>query len=185
MLTNGEEIGWRGYILPRLLDRHNALVASLILAGLGHLACAQVSLGRHGGQRHAYPFWIFALNILAFTILLTWVFVRARQPVARHAVSRCKQYSRTMPTRSAGRRAFYIMVALHCLIALIIARSRTKSWRVLTYAKLRPHTASLTTQTMQGELTYTVGTCSALHVVGGVLWAGSCHLLFPVRRAGG
>ncbi len=141
LLTNGEEIGWRGYILPRLLDRHNALVASLILWpvwAIWHVP--KFLLAGTVGSAHAYPFWIFALNILAFTILLTWVFVHTRGSLLLatlfHAVSNTAVLC--LPA-VPGERAFYIMVALHCLIALIIVLAAGPNLgEYSTYAKLAP-----------------------------------------------
>jgi uncharacterized protein len=69
----GEELGWRGYALPRLQARHSALLASIILGllwGLWHLPLfltqgdsrASVSLG-----------WWLAGIVLA-PIIYTWVY---------------------------------------------------------------------------------------------------------------
>ncbi len=73
----GEETGWRGYLLPRLLDRMNALPASLVLGaiwGLWHLP-----LWAMPGDFHAaIPVALFAAQILAFAILYTWLWLESR-----------------------------------------------------------------------------------------------------------
>jgi uncharacterized protein len=69
----GEEIGWRGYALPKLLTRHSALVASLILGALWalwHLPYA-LTLGSVMSSR---PFYSFVPGMLASAILFTWIF---------------------------------------------------------------------------------------------------------------
>lgn len=72
----GEETGWRGYLLPRLLDRMNALSASLVLGaiwGLWHLP-----LWAMPGDFHAaIPVALFAAQILAFSILYTWLWLQS------------------------------------------------------------------------------------------------------------
>jgi membrane protease YdiL (CAAX protease family) len=75
ILTNCEEIGWRGYSLPRLLARHNALVASLILGvvwAIWHLP--KFWMGGVTADAHGFPFWVFGLNIVALSVLYTWVY---------------------------------------------------------------------------------------------------------------
>lgn len=69
-LTNGEEIGWRGYVLPRFQARYNALVASLLVGaiwGLWHLPkfLAPGNTGAFG--------W-FLLKIMADAVLYTWLY---------------------------------------------------------------------------------------------------------------
>lgn len=72
-ISNGEEIGWRGYVLPRLQVRHSALVASLTLGvvwGLWHLP---KFLGDDSS-----PFWLFMIRITASAVLYTWLFNNTR-----------------------------------------------------------------------------------------------------------
>lgn len=72
ILTNGEEMGWRGFILPRLQARYNALVASLIIGviwGIWHLP---KFLGTGTGSGGSF-FW-FTVAHLALAVLYTWLY---------------------------------------------------------------------------------------------------------------
>lgn len=73
-LANGEEIGWRGYILPRLQARHNALVASLVVGlvwGLWHWPKFLVA----GSDT---VIWLYIIDTMAKAILYTWIFNNTR-----------------------------------------------------------------------------------------------------------
>ncbi|HEY6682899.1 MAG TPA: type II CAAX endopeptidase family protein [Propionibacteriaceae bacterium] len=69
----GEEIGWRGFALPRLQARRTALTASLVvgsLHGLWHLP-----LWLRGDADHrlsAYP--AFLIQALALAVIYTWLY---------------------------------------------------------------------------------------------------------------
>jgi membrane protease YdiL (CAAX protease family) len=76
----GEELGWRGFALPRLLSGGTPLVATLILAGLWagwHLPL----LWTPGLTLEGQPVWLFFLDIGAKAIIFTWVFLRTRGSV--------------------------------------------------------------------------------------------------------
>jgi membrane protease YdiL (CAAX protease family) len=71
----GEEIDWRGFALPRLLQRYSPVAASLLLGVLW-------------AYWHASMFWIpgtpLALviaNTLALSFVHTWIFTHARQSI--------------------------------------------------------------------------------------------------------
>jgi membrane protease YdiL (CAAX protease family) len=75
-IVNGEELGWRGYALPRLLQRHSALNASLILGVIWfafHVPIMFVPNSIAGGQSFdtALPFLI---GVLSISILATWIY---------------------------------------------------------------------------------------------------------------
>jgi membrane protease YdiL (CAAX protease family) len=70
----GEELGWRGYALPRLLERFNPLTASLILGalwGAWHLPAFFVS----GLPQASLAIPVFLFGTLCLTILATWIFL--------------------------------------------------------------------------------------------------------------
>lgn len=65
-----EEIGWRGYALPGLQQRYGALTSSIILGIIWWLWHFH-PLNFTAYQPTAFS---FLFNILAFTILLTWIY---------------------------------------------------------------------------------------------------------------
>ncbi len=69
-IANGEEIGWRGYVLPRLQSKYNALTSSLILGviwGLWHLP-------KFLSHWSTVSFAWFMLHTIVFAVILTWLY---------------------------------------------------------------------------------------------------------------
>ena len=80
VLVLGEELGWRGYALPKLLERFSPLVASLILGvlwGLWHLPTFYIA----GTPQFGQPIIAFLIMTTAYSILLSWVFLHTRGSV--------------------------------------------------------------------------------------------------------
>lgn len=72
MLTNGEEIAWRGYVLPRLQTRYSALLSSLIVGviwSVWHLP-KFYGTGSSGGRSFGW----FTVFCLAAAVLYTWLY---------------------------------------------------------------------------------------------------------------
>ena len=69
-IANGEEMGWRGYVLPRLQARHTALIASLILGviwGFWHLP-------KFLAPGNDSSFLIFMLDTVVKAVIYTWIY---------------------------------------------------------------------------------------------------------------
>jgi membrane protease YdiL (CAAX protease family) len=72
VLVVGEEIGWRGYALPKLLQNHSAVTASLILGvlwGGWHLPTFFIA----GSPQASIPFVAFLLFTTGASVLFTWL----------------------------------------------------------------------------------------------------------------
>jgi uncharacterized protein len=81
ILTNtgplGEELGWRGYALPRLLLVSNAFLAAMVLGAiwtLWHVPAFFVA-GIMGQSLSGFGWW--SLDTFALSITVTWIFLRA------------------------------------------------------------------------------------------------------------
>ena len=70
----GEEIGWRGYALPRLQRQFSSLVSSLIL-GAGWAAFHWVALGHNPSRPWAYVA-VGSVSLIAMSVVMTWLFNR-------------------------------------------------------------------------------------------------------------
>lgn len=73
----GEEFGWRGFLLPRLQKKYNALISSLIIGlvwGVWHLPLFLIK-----GDFHEHiPFLLFVLQDVALAVILTWIYNNTR-----------------------------------------------------------------------------------------------------------
>lgn len=68
----GEELGWRGFLLPRIQERYNAITSSLIVGviwALWHLPLWFLP----GYGWDALPYWGFALTSIAISVIMTWI----------------------------------------------------------------------------------------------------------------
>lgn len=76
VLTNGEEMGWRGYVLPRLQVKYNALVSSLIIGVTWSVWHLPKSFGT--GLNRDQSFLWYTLFCLAAAVLYTWLYNNSR-----------------------------------------------------------------------------------------------------------
>jgi uncharacterized protein len=81
----GEEPGWRGFVLPRLLLGRTALVAALML-GLIHAVWHLPLYGREYDATNVVP---WAISVFCFSILICWVYLHTGasilMPMLMHA----------------------------------------------------------------------------------------------------
>ncbi|HEX5439080.1 MAG TPA: type II CAAX endopeptidase family protein [Gemmatimonadaceae bacterium] len=71
----GEEVGWRGYLLPRLTQRAGLGLASLIVGGIWALWHLPLFI-MPGADTNGQSFPLYALQITAYSVALAWLYWR-------------------------------------------------------------------------------------------------------------
>jgi membrane protease YdiL (CAAX protease family) len=118
LANTGEEVGWRGFALPRLLTRYNGLTASLIVGVLWSLFHLPLYL------QTPLTFLPFLCLLTALSVLMTWVFNHTGSVpimVVMHASLDTTTNFVAPPNETASTIAVFALSALVIwLIALII-----------------------------------------------------------------
>ena len=121
-ITNGEEMGWRGYVLPRLQAKYNALVSSLILGvvwGFWHLP-------KFLTPGNTSSFGLFMVRIIAVAVIYTWIYNNTKGSLLLvtlfHATSNAGGVFLPTGTTVSGENmgAFLIQVGLEIVTALVV-----------------------------------------------------------------
>lgn len=75
----GEEMGWRGYALPHLLEQYNTTVAALLI-GVGWAAW-HLPLFFIQGTRQSGSFALYLIGVIGLSVILAWLYTRSRGSV--------------------------------------------------------------------------------------------------------
>ena len=125
----GEEFGWRGFALPRLRLRHNALVATLIIGGfhaLWHIPLFLVkgeAYNTLASQIGFLPAFLgYACLVLALSFQLTWIFANAGGSVLLAAVyhGAGNAWAGYVAIDRAGLAGQVAFTAVHVMVAVLL-----------------------------------------------------------------
>lgn len=120
----GEELGWRGFALPRLKESYSSLVSSLILGVLWAFWHFPFAL-TEGSFLNSVPLSVFVVNQVAQAIIYTWIFNNTRGslllPLLYHAAGNISaNLLPFLPPAASDLRLYFSNVAINWLIALTI-----------------------------------------------------------------
>lgn len=141
LLTNGEEMGWRGYALPRFQARYSALLSSLLLGviwGIWHLPI-------YLGHWNLSSFLVFMVKVPVEAIFYTWLYNNTKGSLllvslmhsAGNTAGAFLPLASTVSASNLG--ALIFQVAVEILIAIVVTLttgperlSRTEPKQIVT-----------------------------------------------------
>lgn len=135
LLVVGEELGWRGFALPRLLERFTGLQASLILGvlwALWHLPTFFIP----GLPQSGVPLAAYVIYVCGLSVLFTWMYQHTRGSVLLATLfhGAIDTFGFTNPLLDPGLR-WWLIAAVYAAIAVTAAWFTGSSLRAKTEEK--------------------------------------------------
>jgi uncharacterized protein len=137
---SGEEIGWRGYALPRLATRFGFPIASVLLGvvwALWHLPLFFVI----GADTQGQSFVVYGIQVVALSVAITWLYLRVGRSLLLVMLmhSAINQSKDIVPSATDG--AHQVLTSHASLVAWLTA---TLLWVCAAYFLVRmQHTPDL------------------------------------------
>ena len=117
----GEELGWRGFALPRLLRRRGPVVASLLLGVVWAVWHAPLHWTT-GASLQGTPVWLLLVQLPACAVIYTWVFLHTGgsvlPAVALH--SALGLFGISLPQADGDWRPYLLFVGLQVTVAAVL-----------------------------------------------------------------
>jgi membrane protease YdiL (CAAX protease family) len=115
-----EELGWRGYALPKLLERYSPLVAALIIGvlwGSLHLALLLPGMMNEGASPLAT-----LLGLVGGSVLFTWLYVNSEGSIVLTTLFHAAQSFFVIVNEGlTGTQQAWLMAGVYLSAALIVA----------------------------------------------------------------
>ena len=155
-IANGEEIGWRGYVLPRLQAKYGALTSALIVGviwGLWHLP-------KYLSHWDIVSFAWFMAHTTIVSVIYTWLYNGTKGSLllvtlfhaATNTTGVFMPMANTVSSGNMGAYIMYILLEMAAAIIIVIATgperlSRTESMQVLKPSSALPDQISRSVST--------------------------------------
>jgi len=129
LIAIGEEYGWRGYLLPRLMRRFSVFYSSIILGliwGFWHFPAYLIGTG----TPQEMSFFIFLLWVILGTLFISWIYYYTKSVLtsilAHFSANAAFNYLNILPEFTGSMDTFWLfMVYLSVLMAVVYYTGRS------------------------------------------------------------
>lgn len=139
LFSVGEELGWRGFMLPRMLARHGWVKAALITGGLWSLwhfpLWGRANYALSGSMSHTLlELLLTSLTATAVSVIITAIFLRTRQSLIPslllHGASNANMYLIYAGTSERALTSVHLLAIQTALFALVALLFVLVLWHV-------------------------------------------------------